>query len=175
MTAVVAQKMPNVSPVRNNAESGAVSDRSAAGGKRVIVAGAGNTGSHVLGHLARDPLVGEIVVVDFDSYSKSNLVSQAIERHDVGRPKAVVQAERLSRIRGPGHRGDRLKAVPLVARLEDVPLGLMRADVILGCLDSRLARRELNRVAWRLGVPWVDCGVQADGILARVNAYFPGG
>ena len=46
--------------------------------------------------------------------------------------------------------------------------------MILAGLDSREARRYANQAAWRLGVPWIDAGVEAGGLLARVNVYMPG-
>jgi len=50
----------------------------------------------------------------------------------------------------------------------------VRADVILAGLDTKAARREVNRIAWRLGIPWIDGGVDAGGLLARINVYRPG-
>jgi hypothetical protein len=32
----------------------------------------------------------------------------------------------------------------------------------------------VNQFAWRLGVPLIDAGVEAGGLLARVNVYLPG-
>ena len=58
--------------------------------------------------------------------------------------------------------------------VERVPLGKLRSDVILACLDSRAARQHVNQFAWRLGVPLIDAGVEAGGMLARVNVYVPG-
>jgi hypothetical protein len=77
-----------------------------------------------------------------------------------------VQARRLRRI------DPRLSVRGVVSRLEDVPLGWLRGDVLLACVDSRAARRVVNTLAWRLGVPaWIDAGVHGDALLARVNVY----
>ncbi len=59
--------------------------------------------------------------------------------------------------------------------MEDVPRGLLRADVVLSCVDSRRARASLNEICWRLGVPLIDAGVDAAGLLVRTNLYVPGG
>ena len=46
---------------------------------------------------------------------------------------------------------------------------------ILAALDSRQARQVVNQAAWRLGVPWIDTGVNAaQGLLARVGVFVPG-
>ena len=57
--------------------------------------------------------------------------------------------------------------------VEDTPLGCLRADIILACVDSRGARQYVNEVARSLGVSWIDAGVEAGGGLARVNVYEP--
>jgi len=144
------------------------SQPSAASGT-VTVVGAGNIGAALAPHLARMPGVGRVVVIDHDRYEPKNLRSQDILPADIGKPKAVVQARRLRRITPA------IDAVAIVDAVENVPLGLLRGDVILGCLDAREPRRVLNQAAWRLGVPWVDAGVSTvDGLLARVTVYVPG-
>ena len=137
------------------------------GTKSVTVIGAGNIGSHLLPLIARMPAVRCVTVVDFDFYEEKNLVSQSIAPSDVGQPKAIRQAARLREI------NPRLSVTPIVARIENVPRGALRADVIAGCLDSRLSRRIASRIAWWLGVPYVDAGVQPDGKLARIHVYRP--
>jgi hypothetical protein len=57
--------------------------------------------------------------------------------------------------------------------VEDLPLGWLRSDVILACLDSRRARMVVNQAAWRLGVPWINAGIDATGLLARVQVFMP--
>ena len=136
--------------------------------KSVAVIGAGGViGSHLVPHLAS---MGweRVILVDGDVYDEKNLKSQAILPRDVGRPKATVQARRL-RTKAPG-----LTVKVINARVEDVSLGHVRADVILSCVDSRVARQTINQAAWRLAVPLVDSAVDATGMLARVNVYVPG-
>ncbi len=136
--------------------------------RSVTVIGAGNIGSQLLPLVGRMPAVGSVTIVDYDSYEEKNLVSRSITRAAIGKPKAVVQAARLREI------NPRLRVTPIVERFENVPMGVLRADVFAGCLDSRRARRLVSRGAWRLGAPMVDAGVQADGMLARVHVYQPG-
>jgi molybdopterin/thiamine biosynthesis adenylyltransferase len=136
--------------------------------RHVVVAGAGgNTGSHLMPHLARLPEVGRITLVDPDDYELANVAVQNIERLDVGRPKVAVQAERIARI------NPNLEVAALQERIEDVPRGLIQCDLFVSCLDSKVARQHVNEIAWRLGKPWFDCGVLGSQNLARVNAYLP--
>jgi adenylyltransferase/sulfurtransferase len=112
--------------------------------------------------------IGRVTLIDRDTYEKKNLLSQDITPQDVGRSKAAVQARRLRRI-NPALRVD-----VIVDAVQNVPLGQLRADIILACLDSRTARQYVNQAAWRLGVLWIDSGVEGRGLLARVNVYVPG-
>ncbi len=137
-------------------------------GHVIVVGAGGNIGSHLVAHLVRMLGVRWITLVDRDVYEAKNLVSQDITRRDVGHPKASVQAARLRRIN---------PAVGVSAiddAVEAVPLGRLRGAVLLACVDSRAARRSINTMAWRLGMPWIDAGVRREGLLARMNVYVPG-
>ena len=137
--------------------------------RKVVVVGAGgNIGSHLVPHLGRMPQIGYVTLIDKDVYEDGNLQTQDITPRDVGKRKALVQARKLRRI-NPG-----LRVEALADAVERVPLGKLRADVILSCLDSRIARQYVNQFAWRLGVPLIDAGVEAGSSLARVNVYIPG-
>lgn len=138
-------------------------------GKSIVVVGAGgNIGSHLVPHLARMPGVARITLIDRDAYEPANLATQDITPGDVGKRKAAVQARKLRRI------NPRLRVEAIAEPVERVPLGRLRADVMLACLDSRVARQQVNQFAWRLGIPLIDAGVEAGGLLARVNVYVPG-
>jgi adenylyltransferase/sulfurtransferase len=133
----------------------------------VDVVGCGLIGSHLVPHLGRVPNVHRVTLVDPDVYDENNLRSQDITPRDVGKPKAAVQARRLRRV------NPALEVMAVADAVENVPLGRLRANVILACLDSRAARRHVNRIAWRLGVPWIDSAIQGEDLLARVNVYVP--
>lgn len=129
---------------------------------RVTVVGAGgNIGSHLVTHLARMPAVSVVTLIDRDRYEPKNLASQDITIRDVGRPKARVQAERLMRIRPD------LRVRAICDTVERVPIGLLRADVVLACLDSLVARQWVNQAAWRLGCCWIDAGEWEQLALGR--------
>ena len=134
----------------------------------IVVAGAGgNTGSHLLAHIARIPRVAGLTLVDPDTYEPANLAVQNIDAADLGQPKVVAQAARLGRIRPD------LAIAPIQARVEDVPRGLLRCDLFVSCLDSRAARQHLSEIAWHLGTPLIDCGVLGGQNLARMTTWTP--
>jgi hypothetical protein len=133
----------------------------------VLIAGAGNIGSHLAPLLARAG-VGLLRLVDRDVIEARNLVAQDFRPGDVGRPKAEVLAERLRR------RFPRPTIEARACDLEDLPLGEAAVDVVLGALDSRRARQVLvSEMGWPLGVPVVDGGV-GEGLLGRVQVFLPG-
>jgi adenylyltransferase/sulfurtransferase len=132
-----------------------------------VVGAGGNIGSHLVPLLARLPGVARLTLVDFDIYEEKNWLSQAITFSDVGQRKACVQARRVRQI------NPELEVVAIAERLENVPLGCLRGDVILAGLDSKESRRHTNEIAWRLGSPWIDAGVEPSLMLARVNVYLP--
>ncbi|MFQ5653989.1 MAG: ThiF family adenylyltransferase [Planctomycetota bacterium] len=133
----------------------------------LVVIGGGNIGSQLLPLLAHLPGLDPLTIIDDDSYGPENIPTQAITGADVGRPKAIVQAERLRAMRPD------LRAIPLVEKVETVPLGRLQADLILTCVDSRAARLWVNRAAHHLGIPWIDAGVEPERMLCRVSVYIP--
>ena len=137
--------------------------------KKIVVVGAGgNIGSHLVPHLARMPNVSRVTLIDRDVYEAKNLWPQDISPSDVGKRKVGVQARRLRRINPD------VQVEAIYDAVERVALGRLRGDVILACLDSRIARQQVNQFAWRLGVPLIDAGVEPSALLARINVYIPG-
>ncbi|MBK8060499.1 MAG: ThiF family adenylyltransferase [Gemmatimonadetes bacterium] len=138
------------------------------GGHVLYVGAGGNIGSHAVALLARSRHVRHLTLVDPDTYTPRNLANQAITRGMVGRPKVTVLGE-VARAINPT-----LSLTAHHCAVEELPLGMLRADLVLSGVDSRAARQHVNEVASRLGIPWVDAGVQADGLLARVERFEPG-
>ena len=135
---------------------------------KVIVAGAGALGNEVLKLLALMGF-GHILVIDFDTVSRSNLARMVLfGEGDVGRPKVEVAVERIRELNPEidvrGIRGD--------LRF-DVGLGEYRdADLIFGCLDSVNARWALNRKGYHAGTVWIDGGIS--DYHGQVTKYKPG-
>ena len=125
---------------------------------KVMVVGAGALGNEVLKNLALFG-VGNIFIVDFDTIEYSNLTRSILFREsdaDKGLFKAEVAAKRIKEI------NKNINVQYIIGNLSsDVGLGVYRQmDVVIGCLDSRLARLQLNRQCMRAGVPWVDGGIE---------------
>jgi molybdopterin/thiamine biosynthesis adenylyltransferase len=133
----------------------------------VLIAGAGNIGSHLAPLLARAG-IRLLRIVDRDVVEEKNLTQQDYKPQDIGRGKALALARRL------GRQSPHLRVEPFVADLEDLPLSAFRVDVLLGALDSRRARQILvSERGWPLGVPVIDGGV-GEGLLGRVQTFVPG-
>lgn len=137
---------------------------------RVLVAGAGALGNEVIKDLTLFG-VGHIFVVDFDRIEITNLTRSVLFREEDAiehRYKSVVAAERAMEI------NPQIKVTPIVGNLfSDVGLALYKSvDVIIGCLDSRLARYQLNRMAMRAGKTWIDGSIE--NLTGVVKVYTPG-
>lgn len=120
----------------------------------VAIAGAGGGGSHVIQQLLYAG-VGRIIVIDPDVYENSNrhrLVSA--ERKDLGCPKVDI-FHRLARKIGLGGRVQRVRAA--IPDSEAVQ-ALLEADVIVGCVDTLFTRADLQEIASRYLIPYVDIG-----------------
>mgnify|MGYP005979639029 CR=1 FL=1 len=137
---------------------------------RVLVAGAGALGNEVIKDLTLFG-AGHIYVVDFDRIEISNLTRSVLFREEDAfkhRFKAEVAAKRAMEI------NPQIKVTPIVGNLfSEVGLALYKSvDVIIGCLDSRLARYQLNRMAMRAGKTWIDGSIE--NLTGVVKVYSPG-
>ena len=137
---------------------------------RVLVAGAGALGNEVVKNLALFG-VGHIYVADFDRIELSNLTRSVLFREEDAYNqafKADIVAKRAREI------NPQIEVTPIVGNLfSEVGFGLYRSvDVIIGCLDSRLARYLLNRMAMRAGKSWIDGSIE--NMTGAVKVYTPG-
>lgn len=144
----------------------------------VGVVGLGGGGSHVVQQLAHLGFQ-QYVLFDPDVVESSNLnrlVGATEEDVRLGRSKVAV-AERV--IRG-------LQAHALIdphrSKWQDDPQPLRRCDLIFGCVDGLNERRELETIARRFLIPYLDLGLDvhrvgdAPPVLAgQVVLSMPGG
>ena len=137
---------------------------------RVLVVGAGALGNEVVKDLALFG-VGHIYVVDFDQIELSNLTRSVLFREEDAYNhayKAEIVAKRAMEI------NPQIKVTPIVGNLlSEVGFGIYRmVDVVIGCLDSRIARYQLNRLCMRAGKSWVDGSIE--NMTGSVQVYTPG-
>ncbi|KUY49076.1 PRTRC system ThiF family protein [Burkholderia sp. RF2-non_BP3] len=130
---------------------------------KVVVVGAGGTGSAFLPSLARlhhamielgHPGGIECTVFDDDTVSETNVGRQGFYPNDVGQHKALLMVNRLNNLMGT-----RWKAEP---RRVDSRVRL-DADLVVGCVDTRRARHAIVQAAKRGKVRYyLDCGNETD-------------
>lgn len=137
---------------------------------RVLVAGAGALGNEVVKNLALFG-VGHIFVCDFDKIEISNLTRSVLFREKDAYAhsyKAEIVAKRAKEI------NPQIEVIPIVGNLfSEVGFGLYKAvDVVIGCLDSRIARYQLNRLSLRAGKTWIDGSIE--NMTGVVKVYSPG-
>src|ERR1700754_5222888 len=109
---------------------------------KILVIGAGAIGNEVLKNLALLS-VGHIVVFDRDTIEMSNLSRSVLYRaSDNGHSKAETAARALREL------NPSVKTRALVGDIQfDLGLGLLRhVNVVIGCLDNRVARYFTNRM-----------------------------
>ncbi len=144
-------------------------DQGAIGRATAVVAGAGALGNEAIKLLAMMG-VGHLVIVDPDTVEETNLSRTVLFRAaDIGLPKAEVAARRAREL----NPAVQVRAIVGDAT-SDLGLGdLARATMVLGCLDSALARWLFNRRCLAAGVEWIDGGTgERHGQVAR---YGPSG
>jgi sulfur-carrier protein adenylyltransferase/sulfurtransferase len=133
----------------------------------VLVIGAGGLGVPVLQYLAAAG-VGRIAVVDGDVVESSNLHRQPLyEVADIGRPKAVVAAERLARVNRDVH----CEAIVQRADAGNVDALVAGCDIVLECTDTLRSKFLVNDAVVRAGKPAVFASVyQYEG---QLQAWLP--
>jgi molybdopterin/thiamine biosynthesis adenylyltransferase len=143
----------------------------------ITVVGGGGGGSHVVQQLAHVG-AGIVAVVDPDKVERSNVNRlPCFGYSDIGRPKAVVLAERLARLGG--------KVVSVIARAEshDGRGWLERSDLVIGAVDGIRTRSNIESICRHALVPYIDIGLGIDvaddgsvrSIGGQVVTSLPGG
>lgn len=124
-------------------------------GIRVVIAGLGGGGSHIVQQLAHVG-VGEIRLIDPDSMESSNLnrlVGATQEDVDKATPKVEIAKRTIQAIR------PWINAVVDQKKWQEVDYLLKDAHLIFGCLDGYQQRDYLEGAARRYCIPYIDIGM----------------
>ena len=134
-----------------------------------VIVGCGALGTHSAECLARSG-VGVIRIIDPECIELSNLQRQCLfNESDVGAPKAVCAANRLSGINSD------VRIEPVCERLtrQNAPELLSGADIVIDAVDNLASREEINRACVESGVPWIYGGIA--GFRGMTMNVIPGG
>jgi len=137
-------------------------------GAMVAVIGGGLLGGQLLHHLAM--LQIRTLLVEPGEVDLPNVGNQMLPAWAVGQRKASVRARQMTAL----NPSCPVRVLP--ARVEDVGLGVFAdCDLLLTGLDGRASRLAVNRIAQRLGLDWIDAGVDGSGkrLLGTVTWYRP--
>jgi PRTRC genetic system ThiF family protein len=141
----------------------------------IDVIGAGGTGSHVLGHLGRihKALVALehpglfVRMIDDDKVDEANLGRQNFSPAHLGMYKGDALIQNINRFYGTDW-----ASVP--KKIQDCELDEHGANIIIGCVDSGVARIEIEKAYFYLSerrgrlqshshpLYWIDCGNSND-------------
>src|SRR5262249_45748839 len=58
--------------------------------------------------------------------------------------------------------GTQFVSVPAAVPSPEAVAAIREADIIVGCLDNYHARADLQQLAWRLLIPYIDIGLRID-------------
>lgn len=138
------------------------------GNAKVMVVGAGALGNEVLKNLALLN-VGNILIVDFDTIEYSNLSRSVLFREpDCGKRKSDVAAQKVKEL----NPNVKVKSIHGDIGFQ-IGLGVFRQmDVIIGCLDNRIARLYINRHCFKVGKTWIDGAIE--NLAGQLDVFKPG-
>jgi hypothetical protein len=145
---------------------------------RIIAIGAGGA-AEFLEQIVRAGL-GQVVLIDPDAVSATNLATQQCYFKDIGRPKVECIAERLRDI-NPNVKV--LAIEKMLDDLTDMDIQKLAFDPLEGCApkqtvlcgftDSFFAQARVNRLALKFGIPSLMAQVYLEGRAGEVTFTHP--
>ena len=134
----------------------------------VFIAGLGGLGSISAQYIAAAG-VGELIIVDHDRVSLSNLNRQILHRTaDLDWPKTESARKKLAALNPEC----RIRPIATKITADNAGTLIAGADLILDATDNMATRLHLNRAAMSQGIPFVYGGI--DGFDGMVSSFVPG-
>ncbi|MCX6353601.1 MAG: HesA/MoeB/ThiF family protein [Candidatus Aureabacteria bacterium] len=135
---------------------------------RVAVIGAGGLGGTLIELLSRMG-IGELLVIDSDSFSEDNLNRQILcTEQDIGRSKVEAARRRIVSINSAVD----MDARQVVVSGDNVDALIKGCDLVIDALDTIPVRLLVQEAARRLRIPLIHGAIA--GFLGEVMTIFPG-
>lgn len=132
---------------------------------KIAVVGCGGIGGAATEMLARMG-VGELILIDEDSFDVSNLNRQVLSSVDnLNKVKAEVAEERVNKI------NPNVKVTKHITKLDEnnVDKLLKNADIIVDALDNVLARVIISRYAKNNKIPFIHGAIH--GMMGQITVF----
>jgi len=134
---------------------------------KVLIIGAGTTGNEVAKNLALIG-IGSLTIIDDDMVEEVNLSRCTLfEENDIGKPKAVVVAEKAKRL------NPEIEATPIVGNaIYDLGnLEFQKFNAVVSCVDNLETRKFINENCYLCETPLVNVGIE--GWLGNITTITP--
>lgn len=132
------------------------------------VIGVGGLGCNIAVHLAGAG-AGQLILVDFDTVSKTNLNRQFLyTKDDIGEKKAESAKKRLEAFSPDIN----ITALPVKIKKDFIPEELKSADMIFLAADNKSARENTALFCEENKIPLMTGGI--DGFYGKAYLYIPG-
>ena len=136
--------------------------------KRVLVAGCGGLGGHIIDQLTRIG-IGSLRVVDGDIFEETNLNRQLLSRIPLlGVSKAKAAADHIALV-NPDITAEVISVYMAEENVQDL---IADCDIVIDALDNIPSRRLLASACERSGIPYVYGAIQ--GWVAQAGLSLPG-
>jgi len=122
---------------------------------KIGIVGLGGGGSHVMQQAAHVG-IGNIILFDPDYVEKTNLnrMVGASELDAKNKTPKVSTAERLIKAVNPD-----ANVIPIEDKWQNHSLELHKCDIVFGCIDSLVGRRDLEAECRKYLIPYIDVGM----------------
>jgi len=133
---------------------------------RALIVGCGALGNELVKNLAWLGF-GKVTIVDYDDVEYSNVSRGLFEKEDIGKNKADVLAEKVSR------NSPYVKITPIAKRVEECAPEELDCQVMISGLDNMPTRVWLASFCVSNEIPLIDGGIKE--FQGRVQTFLPGG
>lgn len=135
--------------------------------KKIAVIGCGGLGGHLIELIARIG-IGELVIVDGDRFSISNLNRQLLsESATIGKSKAYTAADRIHRINPEL----KVSVYDTMLTAENADALISGCDAVLDGLDNISSRKLLKQACSKTGIPYIFGAIS--GWIAQAAISLP--
>ncbi len=131
-----------------------------------LIVGCGALGNELVKNLAWLGF-GEITIVDYDDVEFSNVSRGLFEKEDIGKNKAQVLAEKISK------NSPYVRIAAIAKRVEECDPSQLKCHIMLSALDNMPTRVWLASFCVMHEIPLIDGGIKE--FQGRVQTFMPGG